>query len=321
MARYLIRRVVSTVFLLAGVSVLSFLLVELAPGGYFDEMRLNPQISAATIAALRSQHGLDRSFPIRYFSWVQSVFRGEWGFSFAYNSPAAPILWSRARSTLLLTGTATFLAWSIAIPLGIWSAVRRGRRTDLLFVGTTSTLLAIPDVVLALALLLLAVRTGLFPIGGMASPQFSEMGAWEKCKDLASHLLLPTVCLIAGPLPLLLYHVRAAMADVLESPFITAARGYGIPLRRLLFWHALPAAANPLISLFGLSVGTLLSSSLVIEAIFGWPGLGQLFLEAILARDFYLVIGAGMLATVFLITGNLLADALIYASDPRIRAE
>jgi peptide/nickel transport system permease protein len=169
--------------------------------------------------------------------------------------------------------------------------------------------------------LLLAVRSGLLPAGGMTSLQFREMSTWAESKDLAVHILLPAVCLIAGLLPVLLSHVRAAMADALESPFIAAARGYGIPHRRLLFRHALPAAANSLISLLGLSIGTLLSSSLVIEAIFGWPGLGQLFLEAILARDFYIVIGAGMLATIFLIAGNLLADALLYTCDPRIRAQ
>ena len=108
---------------------------------------------------------------------------------------------------------------------------------------------------------------------------------------------------------------------MLQSRFITAGRGYGIPLRRLLFHHALPAAANPLISLFGYSLGILLSSSLLVEVIFGWPGLGLLLLEAILQRDFYLVIDAAMLATIFLITGNLLADVFLYASDPRIRAE
>jgi peptide/nickel transport system permease protein len=166
-----------------------------------------------------------------------------------------------------------------------------------------------------------AVRSGYFPAGGMVSLDFSDMSLWAKSKDIASHLFLPSLCLTAGLLPLLLSHVRTAVAEVLESPFIRAARGYGIPLRRLLFRHALPAAANPLISLLGFSIGILLSSSLLVEVIFGWPGLGQLFLEAILQRDFYVVIDAAMLATIFLITGSLLADVLLYASDPRIRTE
>jgi peptide/nickel transport system permease protein len=321
MIRYFARRILYSLFLLASVSVLSFALVDLAPGDFFETLRLNPHISVSTIDALRSQHGLDRPLPIKYFHWLRSIVRGEWGFSLAYSSPAAPILRVRARNTLLLTGTATLFAWLIAIPFGIWSAARQGKAPDLLVRGAISALLAIPDLVLALLLLMWAVRGGHFPTGGMVSLDFSEMTLWARCKDIASHLFLPSLCLTAASLPLLLSHVRTAVAEVLGSPFITAARGCGIPLRRLLFRHALPAAANPLISLFGFSIGILLSSSLLIEVIFGWPGLGQLLLEAILQRDFYLVIDAVMLATIFLISGNLLADVLLYASDPRIRAE
>jgi peptide/nickel transport system permease protein len=321
MIRYLARRIAYSLFLLVSVSVLSFALVDLAPGDFFETLRLNPRISVSTINALRSQHGLDRSLPVKYFGWLRSVFRGEWGFSIAYDSPAAPILLVRARNTLLLTGTATLFAWLVAIPFGIWSAARQGKGPDFFVRGTISTLLVIPDLVLALLLSMCAVHSGYFPAGGLVSLDFSQMSIWKQYKDLVSHLFLPSLCLTAASLPLLLSHVRTAMAEVLQSPFIAAARGYGIPLRRLLFHHALPAAANPLLSLFGYSIGILLSSSLLIEVIFGWPGLGHLLLEAILQRDFYLVIDAAVLATIFLIGGNLLADVLLYASDPRIRAE
>ncbi len=321
MIRFFVRRITHSLFLLLGVSVLSFILFELAPGEFFDEMKLNPQISREAIAALRSRYGLDRPLPVRYMQWLRSVAKGELGFSFAYNSAAAPLLWSRARNTLLLTGTATVLAWLIAVPLGVWSAARRARWHGLLFGGVTSTLLAIPNLVLALALLLFAVRSGFFPTGGMLSLGFSELGSWGKLRDVAWHLFLPALSLVLATLPVLLSHVRAAVAEVWDSPFIQAARGHGIPEQRLLFRHALPAAANPLISLLGFSVGTLLSSSLLIEAIMSWPGLGRLLLEAILQRDLYVVIGAVMLSTVFLVAGNLLADGLLYASDPRIRVE
>jgi peptide/nickel transport system permease protein len=321
MIHYFVRRILYSLFLLVSVSVLSFALIDLAPGDFFETLRLNPRISPSTINALRSQHGLDRSLPIKYFGWLRSIFRGEWGFSIAYDSPAAPILLVRARNTLLLTGTATLFAWLIAIPFGIWAAARQGKEADFFVRGTISALLAVPDLVLALLLLMLAVRSGYFPVGGMVSLDFSQMSIWARCKDLASHLFLPSLCLIAASLPLLLSHVRTAVAEVLQSPFITAARGYGIPLRRLLFHHALPAAANPLISLLGYSIGILLSSSLLVEVIFGWPGLGQLLLEAILQRDFYLVVDAAVLATIFLVTGNLFADVLLYASDPRIRVQ
>lgn len=319
--RYLVRRFLHGVFLLFGVSVLTFVLVGVAPGEFYDEMSLNPRISPDTIAALRSEHGLDRPLPVRYVYWLRSVARGEWGFSFAYATPAGPIVWVRARNTLVLTGTATLLAWFMAIPLGMWSAVRAGKEADVVASGTISTLLAIPDLILALCFLSAAVRSGYFPAGGAVGLDFPQLNFWGKCRDAARHLFLPVICLSIGFLPLLLAHVRASMVDVLDLPFITAARANGIAPLRLLFRHALPAAANPLISLFGFSMGMLLSSSVVIEGVFGWPGLGQLLIEAILQRDFYLVVDAAVIATGFLICGNLVADAMLYAVDPRIRAE
>jgi len=316
---YLVRRFLYSLFLLIGVSVLTFVLVDLAPGEFFDEMRLNPRISQATIVGLRSQYGLDRALPIKYVRWVRSLAKGEGGFSFAYNTPAAPIVWLRAKNTLLLTGAATLCAWLLALPFGMWSAAKPGKGAALLARGTISTLLATPDVILALLFLSFAVRSRHFPLGGIAALDFSHLTLWSKWKDLASHLFLPSMCLTLGFLPIVLSHVRASIIEVLALPFIAAARAHGIPLRRLLFRHALPAAANPLISLFGVSFGILLSSSIVIEAVFSWPGLGQLLIEAILQRDVYLIVDATMLAAVFLAFGNLLADALLYAVDPRIR--
>ncbi|PYU33889.1 MAG: ABC transporter substrate-binding protein [Acidobacteria bacterium] len=317
--RFLAGRLLHGLFLLFGVSVLSFLFVALAPGSFLDEMRLSPQISPETVGALRAQYGLDRPLPVRYARWVRSVLRGELGFSFAYNTPAAPLLRVRARNTLVLTGSATLLAWATAIPIGVWAAARKGRVVDQLTTASATALLAVPDLLLALGLLLLAVRTGWFPTGGMVSLGFEALGFGAKVKDAARHLTLPVVTLVVGTLPVLVKHVRAALIEVLDSAFLRAARGHGIPRRRLLFRYALPAAANPLISLFGFSVGALLSTSLLVEVVMSWPGLGPLLLEAILARDLYLVIGAVMFSTVFLLAGNLLADVLLYANDPRIR--
>ncbi|HEY3455250.1 MAG TPA: ABC transporter permease [Bryobacteraceae bacterium] len=317
---YLARRLLNSALLLFGASVLTFVLVDLAPGEFFDEMRINPRISTSTIANLRSEYGLDLPFPARYWRWLRSVAKGDGGFSFAYDSPAAPILWRRAQNTLLLTVPATLLAWLIAIPFGVWSAAKSAHWPDALAAITISTLLAIPELILALLLLVFAVRTGLFPAGGAISLGFSGMPLWSKSEDVARHLFLPVLCLAAGLLPLLLSHVRASMKEVLGSPFIGAAAAHGISQWRLLFRHALPASANPLISLFGFSLGILLSSSLIVEGVFGWPGLGQLLIESILQRDFYLAVDAVVLAAGFLICGNLLADVLLYWADPRIRA-
>ena len=311
--RYVARRLLHGLLLLVGVSVLSFVFAELAPGDYFSELRTDPRVSAETVAALRAQSGLDRPLPVRYAAWAASVLRGDFGYSLAYNSPVGPLLWGRVRATLLLTGTATFLAWLIALPLGIWNAAARGTWGDSVSKVVLACLLAIPELLLAIVFLMLAVETGLFPAGGMASP------GPERVNDVAWHLVLPVAVLVLGMLPILVRHVRASMGEAIDSPFALSARAQGIPRRRLLFRHLLPAAANPLISLFGFSLGTLLSASLLVEVVMGWPGLGPLFLEAIMARDFALVLAVVMLSAAFLVAGNLLADILLYRLDPRIR--
>lgn len=319
--RFLLRRVIHGIFLLMGVSVLSFLLMELAPGDFFAEMRLNPQVSAETLAGLRQQYGLDRPLPVRYLHWIQSVAKGEFGFSFAYNTPVSRLLWPRARNTLVLTVPAAILAWLIAIPIGVVSAARRGKWEDKIASVSVTALLATPELLLALGFLLIALRTGYLPSGGMASIGFDELSRWGKFKDAVSHLAIPVTVLTLGSLPILVRHVRATMLEVLRSPFIHAARAHGISGRRLLFRHALPAALNPLVSLFGFSIAGLLSASLLVEVIVSWPGLGPLLLDAILGRDFYVVIGAILFSTMFLVAGTFISDLLLFAADPRIRTE
>jgi peptide/nickel transport system permease protein len=317
--RYMVRRTLHALFLLFGVSVLTFLFSALTPGNFFDEMRLNPQISPETVAALRAQSQLDRPLPLRYLHWLSGLAHGNLGFSFAYNSPVAPLLWIRARNTLLLAATATLLAWLVGLPLGIWSAAKFGRTPDRLISAGTATLLVVPDLVLALGLLILAVRTGWFPTGGLTSTNYDSLSAFQKVRDLATHLTLPVLALTLSALPTIVRHAGAAIADELHSPFLRAAAAHGIPQRKLLYNYALRAAANPLIGLLGFSIGTLLSGSLLVEVIMTWPGLGPLLLEAILARDFYVVIAGVLLSMLFLVAGNLLADLLLYLADPRIR--
>ena len=321
MMGYLFRRLSHALLLVIGVSILAFLFTTLAPGNYFDEMRLNPQIAPETLMALRAQYQFDRPLPIRYALWVSSALHGQMGFSFAYNAPVAPLLLVRAKNTLLLTITATLLAWGIALPLGVWNAERLGRLPDRVISWSTAALLVIPDLALALGLLVLAVRTRWFPTGGMASVDFESLSSLNKIRDLALHMTLPVAALVLSALPLLVRHVRSAVAEVLHAPFLLAAEGHGIPRRTLLFRYALPAAANPLISLFGFSVGALLSGSLLIEVVMSWPGLGPFLLEAILARDIYVVIGGVLFSTIFLAAGNFFADILLYWIDPRIRTE
>jgi peptide/nickel transport system permease protein len=321
MIRYMAQRLTRALFVLLGVSLLVFVLIDLAPGRSFQEMRMNPQISRETVAALRAEYGLDQPLPMRYARWLRSVSRGEMGFSFAYNRPIWPLLRSRIGNTLILTLSALLASWLIAIPLGAWMAHRAGRWEDRIFGVSSTCLLAIPDVLIGLGLLSFALRVGWLPTGGMHAPQSVETETFARAKDLAIHLILPLCALCAGMLPMLVRHVRSAMRDVLRAPFIMAARGHGIPRYRLLFAQALPAAANPLISLFGTSMGILLSQSVLVEVIMSWPGIGPLLLQAMLDRDPHVVVAIVLFSTIFFVAGNLLADILLYIADPRIRME
>jgi peptide/nickel transport system permease protein len=314
------RRIAHGCLLLLGVSALSFALLSLSPGNFFDELRLNPQISPDTVSALRAQYGMDHPWPVRYARWIASGFRGDFGYSLSYHCPVGTLLWPRARNTLLLTGLSTMLAWMVALPLGVFEALQRGKWPGRVGSILTATLLAIPELLLALLFLLLAAKTRWLPTGGMTSPDVADAGLSGLMRDLASHLVLPMIVLALGAMPLLTRYIRSAMVTVLDSPFIVSARGHGISHSRILYKYALPAASNSLISLLGFSIGALLSTSLLVEVVLSWPGLGPLVLEALLARDIYVVMAVVMLSSVFLVLGNLIADLLLYWSDPRIRA-
>jgi peptide/nickel transport system permease protein len=318
---YIGRRLARAVLLLIGVSALCFVFTEMAPGTFFDEMRLNPQISPETIAALRSHYGLDQPLLVRYGRWMKSALRGDLGYSIAYNVPVAPLLWSRAKNTLLLTSTALLLTWLISVPLGAWAANRRGGLLDKAVTLASSFLVSVPELVIAVGLLAIAFRWRILPVGGMMSADFEGLSVSAKLQDVLLHLALPACILVLCETAVIVRHVRASVLEVLGAPYIEAARGFGAAPARILLRHVLPVAANPAITLLGFSLAGLLSGSLMVEVVCGWPGLGPLILEATLSRDLYLVIGGIMFSALFMIGGNLIADIMLLAFDPRIRKE
>lgn len=318
---YLARRLIRAILLLTGVSALCFLFTEMAPGTFFDEMRLNPQISPETISALRSHYGLDQPLLLRYGRWVKSALHADFGYSIAYNVPVAPLLWSRAKNTLLLTTTALLLTWLISVPLGVWAASRRGGLLDKVVTIGSSFLVSAPELVIAIGLLAAAVRWRILRVGGMMSIDFEGLSTSGKLQDILLHLALPALILVLCETAVIVRHVRASVLEVLDAPYIQAACGFGIKSDRVLFRHVLPVAANTAISLLGFSLAGLLSGSMLVEAVCGWPGLGPLMLEATLSRDLYLVIGGIMFSSLFTLSGGLIADIMLLASDPRIRRE
>jgi peptide/nickel transport system permease protein len=319
-ARYLVRRLRHSVLLFVAISVLAFAISQLAPGTFLDEMRLNRQMSAQTIDSLRVQYGLDRPLPVRYLRWLASVATGEFGYSLAYNMPVSKLLWARMQNTLLLGTTAMLIGWALAVPLGIWAAFRPRSWVDRSSSAVSTLLLGTPELALAMLFMLGAAHFGILPTGGMTSSH-SQQTRWLAIADVVRHLVMPSVVLALASAPILLRHVRAAMLEAWNSPFVQAAKGHGVGNNRLLLRHALPVAANPLISLFGLSLAGLISGSFLIEVITGWPGLGPLFINAVFARDLHVVIAVVMLFSVLLVLANLAGDLLLYAADPRVRAE
>lgn len=317
--RYFLGRLLWGAVILFILSDLCFLLAEIAPGDFLSEIELNPQISEETAAALRVRYGLDGSLFHQYLGWIASVARGDLGYSFAYDMPVGQLLAPRVRNTLLLTFLATAATWLLAVPAGAWMAWRPDGVIDRTGLAVVAVLLASPQLLLGLACLMLAAATGAFPTGGMTSFGFTELGLWGRTWDLVWHLFLPVTALTLGGLPGILRHVRSAFAEAYRAPFLRSARAYGVGTPRLLCVCALPAAAPRLISLFGLSLAGLLSGSLLIEVLLSWPGVGPLLLQAILARDLHVVVGATLVSSVFVIGGQLLADIALYVVDPRIR--
>lgn len=308
-----LRRVLQSAGLLLSIATIWFLALSAAPGDYFDEARLNATTSPETLAKLRASYGLTQPLPVRYGDWLRSLLHGDLGESIAYNMPVSTLIAPRAANTLLLTGTALALSWILALGLGAWAAAKKNGVVDRTLDALAAILLAIPELTAATLLVYWAARTGRLPVGGMSSARTDSPGA------PALHMLLPVIVLTAASFPLLFRHVRQAVSEVIDAPFIRTAISFGVNPARLWLRYILPAAANPLLTLFGLSLATLLSGSLVVEVVFGWPGLGPLFLEALFSRDTYLLLAPVVLSSLFLLAGNLLADFLLLMNDPRIR--
>ena len=239
---------------------------------------------------------------MRYGEWLLGAAQGRFGYSLTYRVPVEQLILPRAGHTILLAGTAMLVGWTLALTLGLAAAVSaRGWRSHAVDVGIAA-LLALPDLLVILVLLLVATRIG-----------------WAS-SDGAARMVLPVVTLALSTTPVLLHHVRQALADALPRPLDIALDARGVPPRRRVTRHALRLASAPLVALAGVSLGTLLSASLLVEVIVGWPGIGPLMLEAVLARDTDVVVAVAAAVCAMVLVSNAVADIALAFMDPRTSA-
>jgi peptide/nickel transport system permease protein len=319
MRTYILRRLLQTIPLLVGISALTFLLMQLAPGDFLNTMAENPAISTETIEAMRRRFGLDQPWYVQYGLYLKNLFlKFDFGESFSRHQPVFEVLREGLGNTLILAGASAIVTWGLAIPLGVWAAMRQYGWVDKTLSFMAFVWLSVPEVLSGLLLLMLAARTGWFPVGGMRAIDHQEMDAVGRALDLAHHLALPA--LVVGLIPLAgrMRQMRGNLLDVLHLDYVTTARAKGLSENKVVFKHALRNAINPLITLFGYTLGALVSGSFIAEIIFSWPGLGRITLDAILSQDQYLVMGSVLMASVVIVMGNLVADLLLAIADPRI---
>jgi peptide/nickel transport system permease protein len=317
---YLLRRLLHLIPIVIGVSLLTFVLMEMAPGDFFTTLSQNPQISPETLEQLRSKYHLDKPWYIRYAYWLKGVVTDlDFGYSIAYKMSATELIGGRLWNTFLLSFGAMIFAWVVAVPLGIWAAVKKDSWADrscsmLAFLG-----LSIPEILLALLALMFAASTGWFPIGGAQSPLYDLMSPGEQLRNRVHHLILPMLVLGASSLAGIMRQMRSNLLDTLRAEYVTTARAKGMAEGWVIYKHALRNAINPLLTIFGYSLAGLLSGAFIVENIMAWPGLGRLTIEAIFAKDYQLVVATVVMATALLVAGNFIADILLAWSDPRIR--
>lgn len=322
-ALYVLKRLLQALLTLLLASALSFAIIQLAPGSYLDTLRQNPKISPERIEELKTLFGLDKPVIVQYFLWLWGIIsRGDFGLSFAYQRPVSELLWERVPATLWLAIASLIVTWGIAIPLGIIGAVHQNRLLDKVLRVISYAGQAVPTLVMGLLLLTFVQNISpLFPVGNMTSINHAELTPLGKVLDIAWHSFFPVLALSITGFAGLQRITRGELLEVLRQDYIQTARAKGLPENRVIYVHALRNAINPLITLLGFEFAGLLSGSFIVENFFNWPGLGRLILQAVTAKDLYLVMASLMLGAVMLIIGNLLADLMLKSADPRIKLE
>lgn len=310
--RFLAQRVVAGALVVLFVSALTFFFVNLAPGGPSSVMRFD--VTADQRATLIHNMGLDRPVPERYVGWLSGAVRGDLGTSLLTDEPVAARIGDRLPNTLLLAGTALGLSLLLGIPMGVVQALRRNSWLDHALTFASALGLSVPVFWLGIVLILVfAVNLHLLPSAGVVSVGRESIG------DRLAHLVLPCVVLASTVLPTIVRYTRSAMIEVLTQDFIRTAKAKGLAPRIVVYVHALRNALIPVTSAVGALIPRLLGGTVVTEAVFGWPGMGRLALDAANGRDYPLVVGIAAAVAAIAVISSLVVDVLYARLDPRVR--
>ena len=319
MTRYIARRILQIIPLLLAITLLSFAVMQLAPGNYLDTLRGQPTIRPETIERLTQQYGLDKPWFVQYGLWLKNASQGNFGYSFTSKIPVFTLIGQRLYYTFILSFWSMVVAWVIASPLGVYAALHRNSLADRLVSLISYAQTALPGFFVALLLLIYANNTGKLPLGGATSIDYESFSQFGKIKDTAWHLIIPVLVLGSRGIGGLLRQMRGNVLEVLSEQYILAARARGLSERMVVWKHAVRNSINPLITLFGFELSGLLAGAALVENVLAWPGLGRLLLESVQNRDIYVAMGSFVMGAVLLILGNLIADLLLAVTDPRIR--
>lgn len=322
MIRFLLKKAAEVGFTVLGITLLSFLIIHLAPGKPTDVLTdLNPKITPEMRERLEKYYGLDKPVSVQYWEWLKRVARFDFGESFA--TDRRPV-WEKIREripvTLGINVLSLLLILAVAIPIGILSAVKRYSLFDkaatlFVFVG-----FATPSFWLALILMIVfGVKLRLLPISGITSLNFDSLSTLAKVADLGRHLALPVLVSAFGGLAGISRYMRSSMLEVMRQDYITTARAKGLTERSVTYRHALRNALLPIVTILGLSVPGLIGGSVIFEQIFGIPGMGLLFYMSVMMRDYPVVMGILTIGAVLTVAGNLMADFCYALVDPRVR--
>lgn len=320
MLTYIIRRLLIMIPLLLAVSVVGFFIMQQTPGSYLSTLKMNPEVSQEMVNQLREDYGLDEPVWVQYGHWLWRALHFDFGRSFKWDVPVSHVLKTRLLNTLILSLSALLFSWIIAIPIGVFSATHKYQISDNIMTVFAFIGLSIPNFFLALILLVSIVKSGIqWPISGMTSMNYDFLSPAGKVLDVLKHLVVPTIVLGTAAMARVMRQMRGQMLDQLGKDYIKTARAKGVSEGKVIYKHAFRNAVNPLITILGFDLSRLLSGAALTEIVTGWPGLGNMMLNAVRSKDLYVAMAGLMMSSVLLILGNLFADVLLAVVDPRIR--